>query len=117
VNTFAAFAIASPTGTRKAQRCEEHNDEPASRGREHFVDLERSEQIYLVTCDRALLSGTRSLIEQTLGAKRAKVSNQGTETVSFESLSGSSQKNNRASGCFSYSELAVWDDVRTFLSY
>ena len=27
----------------------------SSRGREHLVDFERSEEIYLVTCDRVVL--------------------------------------------------------------
>lgn len=75
-----AFAIARRTGTRTERRGTLWVD--ASGGRWSELDYELAKQSSHES-DRVLASGTRSLIERTLRARRIKVSNQGTETVSF----------------------------------
>ena len=50
MHMFAPLLFVGPTENRKTEPGSPLG--PASRGREYLVDLERSEQIYLVTRDR-----------------------------------------------------------------
>ena len=50
MHMFAPLLFVGPTEKRKTEPGSPLG--PASRGREYLVDLERSEQIYLVTRDR-----------------------------------------------------------------